>query len=173
MADLTDKQQAFVNHYLACLNASEAARRAGYPNRSAYAIGWENLRKPEIRAAIDAALADAAMPVSEVLARLTDQARASMEEFVTVRSRGAHLDLKAAKERGVLHLVRKYTKTKQGTTVELYDAQAALALLAKYHGLLVDRQELSGPGGAPLTPPIREVLIARPATEESGDASDP
>jgi phage terminase small subunit len=163
MAELTDKQRLFVDHYLACLNASEAARRAGYPDRSAYSVGWENLRKPEIRAAIDAALAEAAMPASEVLARLTDQARASMQELTTVRGRGLTLDLKAAKDRGVLHLVKKYTKTKQSVTVELYDGQAALALLAKYHGLLVDRQELSGPGGAPLTPPIREVVIARPA----------
>jgi phage terminase small subunit len=162
MAELTDKQQAFITHYLACLNASEAARRAGYPDRSAYSIGWENLRKPEIRAAIDAALTDAAMPASEVLARLTEHARISMEEFTTVRGRGIALDLKAAKDRGVLHLVKKYTKTKQGVTVELHDAQAALALLAKHHGLLVDRHE-SGPPGA--FAPVREVIIEIPADE--------
>ena len=138
MAELTDKQQAFVTHYLACLNGAEAARRAGYPAKSARQVASENLSKPDIRAAIDAALAHAAMPASEVLARLTEHARASMEEFVSVRGRGASLDLKAAKERGVLHLVKKYTKTNKGVSVEIYDAQAALITLGKYYRLFGD-----------------------------------
>lgn len=172
MSDLTDKQRLFVDHYLACLNGAEAARRAGYADSGARQEACRLLTNADIRATIDAALADAAMPASEVLARLTEQARASMEEFVTVRGRGVGLDLKAAKARGVLHLVKKYSKTKQGVTIELYDAQAALALLAKHHGLLVERHEHSGPGGAPLTPPIREVVIARPATNDDAPVGD-
>jgi phage terminase small subunit len=138
VAELTDKQQAFVMHYLVCLNGAEAARRAGYPAASARQVASENLSKPVIRAAIDAALADAAMPASEVLARLTEHARASMEEFITVRKRTVSLDLKAAKERGVLHLVKKYTKTNRGVSLELYDAQTALTTLGKYHRLFGD-----------------------------------
>jgi phage terminase small subunit len=53
---LTPKQQAFVAEYLVDLNASAAARRAGYSERVANRIGAENLSKPGIAAAIQAAM---------------------------------------------------------------------------------------------------------------------
>ena len=49
---LTDKQQMFVKEYLIDLNATQAALRAGYSEKTAYSIGHENLKKPEIAAAI-------------------------------------------------------------------------------------------------------------------------
>jgi phage terminase small subunit len=49
---MTPKQEAFVREYLIDLNASAAARRAGYAPHRADAMGHENLRKPEIAAAI-------------------------------------------------------------------------------------------------------------------------
>ena len=52
---LTDKQQIFVNEYLIDLNATKAAVRAGYSEKTAYSIGSENLRKPEIQKAIEKA----------------------------------------------------------------------------------------------------------------------
>ncbi|WP_175813344.1 terminase small subunit [Burkholderia contaminans] len=56
MSKLTAKQQLFVDEYLVDLNASAAARRAGYSEKTARAIGIENLTKPAIRAAVDAAM---------------------------------------------------------------------------------------------------------------------
>ena len=49
---LNPRQKAFANWYLKTLNATEAAKRAGYSERSAASIGSENLRKPEIAAYI-------------------------------------------------------------------------------------------------------------------------
>lgn len=49
---LTDKQQRFVDEYLVDLNATQAAIRAGYSPDTAGAIGFENLKKPEIQLAI-------------------------------------------------------------------------------------------------------------------------
>lgn len=49
---LTNKQQRFVDEYLVDFNASQAAIRAGYSEKTAGAIGFENLKKPEIQAAI-------------------------------------------------------------------------------------------------------------------------
>jgi phage terminase small subunit len=51
---VTRKQERFVQEYLVDLNATQAAIRAGYEPRSAYSIGQENLKKPEIQAAIQA-----------------------------------------------------------------------------------------------------------------------
>jgi phage terminase small subunit len=59
MSKLTAKQQLFVDEYLVDLNASAAARRAGYSEKTARAIGIENLTKPAIRAAVDAAMKNA------------------------------------------------------------------------------------------------------------------
>lgn len=49
---LTAKQSRFVDEYLLDLNATQAAVRAGYSPKRADAIGFENLRKPDIAAAI-------------------------------------------------------------------------------------------------------------------------
>ena len=49
---LTDKQERFVEEYLVDLNATQAAIRAGYSKKTARDIGYENLTKPDIRAAI-------------------------------------------------------------------------------------------------------------------------
>lgn len=49
---LTAKQQRFVEEYLVDLNATQAAIRAGYSKKTASQIGEENLRKPDIQAAI-------------------------------------------------------------------------------------------------------------------------
>lgn len=46
---LTGKQRMFVKEYLKDLNATQAAIRAGYSNKCAQEIGWENLRKPKIQ----------------------------------------------------------------------------------------------------------------------------
>jgi len=47
--ELTKKQRRFCEEFLLDLNATRAAKRAGYSERSAYSIGEENLRKPEIQ----------------------------------------------------------------------------------------------------------------------------
>ena len=53
---LTAKQRAFVDAYIECRNATEAARRAGYSERSARQVGTNNMSKVYIREAIAARL---------------------------------------------------------------------------------------------------------------------
>lgn len=50
---MTAKQKRFCDEYLIDLNATQAAIRAGYSEKTANAIGAENLTKPIIRAYID------------------------------------------------------------------------------------------------------------------------
>lgn len=45
---LTPKQKAFADEYLICGNATEAAKKAGYSEKAAGIIGFENLKKPNI-----------------------------------------------------------------------------------------------------------------------------
>ena len=50
---MTDKQKRFCEEYLIDCNATQAAIRAGYSQKTAYSIGDENLKKPEIKNYID------------------------------------------------------------------------------------------------------------------------
>ena len=50
---MTEKQKRFCDEYLVDCNATQAAIRAGYPKKTAYAIGLNNLKKQELKAYID------------------------------------------------------------------------------------------------------------------------
>lgn len=149
---LSKKRQAFVEHYLRCWNASEAARLAGYSEKTAGSIGHENLKIPEIQDAIQARLDELKMSADEVLLRLADQARSTMADFIDPE-RG-EIDLKRAEQRGKLHQIRKFTHSvgekTENTSIELYDAQAALVQIGRAHGLFTDNQTMMGRDGGPI-----------------------
>lgn len=140
---ITNKQQAFVDAYLRCLNATEAAREASYahPNKQ----GPRLLVNVGIARAIAAAMAERAMSANEVLDRLAAQARGSFEDFLDEEN---SLDLAKARQDGKLGLIKKLTvrQTRYGTetAIELHDQQGALHLLGKAHGLFTDRTEHTG-----------------------------
>lgn len=50
---LTPKQQLFCDEYLIDLNATQAAIRAGYSEKTAKQIGQENLSKPDLKKYIE------------------------------------------------------------------------------------------------------------------------
>ena len=58
MAKMTAKQQLFCDEYLIDLNATQAAIRAGYSEKTARKIGQENLTKPDIQEYIQKKKAD-------------------------------------------------------------------------------------------------------------------
>ena len=55
---LTAKQKIFCDEYLKSGNAKEAAIKAGYSPKTAKSIGQENLTKPDLKAYIDAKMAE-------------------------------------------------------------------------------------------------------------------
>ena len=71
MAKLTPKQQRFVEEYLIDLNATQAAIRAGYSEKTAKEIGSENLTKPNIAKAI-----------AEAQEKLSNKAQVTVEMVV-------------------------------------------------------------------------------------------
>jgi len=74
---LTQKQESFVYEYLIDLNATKAATRAGYSAKTAYSIGEENLRKPEIKNAI-------ATQMKNRMQRVTIDSDAMLERLVGI-----------------------------------------------------------------------------------------
>lgn len=55
---MTEKQKRFCDEYLACLNATEAAIKAGYSKRSAKEMACQNLTKHHLKEYIDQRLAE-------------------------------------------------------------------------------------------------------------------
>ncbi len=85
---LTEKQKRFIDYYVETGNATEAARKAGYSEKTSYSIGHENLKKPEIKSAIDARLKELeemrVADAREVLIHLTAAMRGEIVEYVPV-----------------------------------------------------------------------------------------
>jgi len=162
---MRNKQKVFIQEYVKDFNATQAALRAGYSPKTARSIGHENLTKPDIAAAIKARIDEKAMSADEVLQRLAEHARGDMGDFIDIESMSFSLDLQKAKEVGLTRLIKKVrdrvvmTSNKDGEEtethvleIELYDAKSALDTLAKYHGLLVDRTDITT-GGEKLSVP--------------------
>lgn len=129
---LSRMQRLFVASYLELWNASKAAGVAGYkwPDKQS---GWL-MRQPGIKAAIDVELKDVAMPAPEVIARLTQQARVNMGDFL---HDDGSLNMKMIKSHG--YLIKKLSYNKQGKPIiELVDSQKALELLGRHHKLFTD-----------------------------------
>lgn len=151
---LTDKQRRFVEEYCVDFNATQAAIRAGYSEHSASEIGWENLRKPQIREAIEARLDELSMSAAEATKRLTEWGRGDLSPFLTPDGR---LDLTSETARRHIHLLKKVKITERmiagdddqaiierRAEIDLHDAKDAVVQIAKIRGLYVDRVEHSG-----------------------------
>lgn len=138
----TDKRTAFINYYVgeANLNGTKAAELAGYANPRQEASRL--LSNVDIRKEIDARLETLTLKKSEILARLTDHALASVEDYVTD---DGYIDLEKMRAAGKLHLIKRVKRVDGEKSsyieVELHDAQAALVHLGRYYALFTDKQE--------------------------------
>lgn len=85
---LTPKQQLFADEYIKSGNAKESAIKAGYSPKTAYSIGNENLKKPELKSYIDAKLAEIEShkiaDAKEILEYFTAVLRGETREVVVV-----------------------------------------------------------------------------------------
>lgn len=87
MAALTPKQQRFVAEYAVDLNATQAAIRAGYSEKTAKSIAQENLTKPDIASAIqellDARADRTGVTQDRVIAELAAIAFSDVSDFAS------------------------------------------------------------------------------------------
>ena len=129
MAELTKKQKRFVQEYLIDLNATAAARRAGYSEKTARCIGNENLTKPAIKAEIDRELAkiqsDRIATADEVMRYLTAVMRGEQTEEIPLLQ-GDGMPALVAKD------------------VSATDRLKAAELIGKRYGLFTEKLGLDG-----------------------------
>ncbi len=157
---LTKKRQAWLDQYLQCWNATEAARRVGYKHPNTQ--GPRLLVDVSIAAEIKKRLDEMVMSADEVLRLLSRQANASHKSWVKVGIDGKiYFDFSDPEAQENIDLIKKIkTKTRtekageksfevEWVEVELYDSQRALELIGRHHQLFSDRVDLST-GGKPI-----------------------
>lgn len=167
---LTDQQIMFCEHYLMCWNATKAARLAGYSEATARQQGSRLLTYANVRAYVDDALKTSAMDRHEVLARLTDHARADIRDVLNDKG---EFDFSKAENNGAIALVSEIETKEFGVKVKMVSSQTALVTLARFHGLLTDKHEISGPGGAPLFGELTEDELDRRLAEAEARKTAP
>lgn len=133
-ATLTAKQQRFVDEYLIDLNATQAAIRAGYSEKTAQQMGSENLSKPVVADAIKARQIVRAEKAEMDEAWILDKLRANVD-------RGMQAEAVTDREGNETGLY-----TYQGSVVN-----KALELIGKHRGMFVERTETKHSGSVGLT----------------------
>ena len=158
--ELTAEEYSLVNAYFQeNMNQVRAYLRVhpGTKYDSAKTEASTFFTSPYIRAVIAQRLRDKAMSADEVLYRLGDMARATQRPFIKISDDGfVYFDFSQPEAAENIHLIKKMETKRERrlengrpesewegewVKVELHDAQAALALLGKYHKLLTDKDD--------------------------------
>ena len=146
---MTEKQKRFCDEYLIDLNATQAAIRAGYSEKTARAIGAENLTKPYIREYIDQRLAekedDLIAKQDEVMKYLTSVMRRDKKEHVVV-TLSKEESTYVPDENGVMrkHTIKEDIPEVIEIPARLTDANKAAELLGRAYGIYTDKVDVEG-----------------------------
>lgn len=152
MARLTAKQKRFIEEYLIDLNATQAAIRAGYSPDTAYSIGSENLKKPEIRARVDKAMAERSkrtgINAERILIELARIGLLNPDKVVNFRSSTVKQEATEDDLAAIASVKVKTIPTEDGDIIErevrFHDKIKALELVGKHLGMFKDKVEISG-----------------------------
>lgn len=143
---LTAKQQRFCDEYLLDLNATQAAIRAGYSEKTARVIACENLTKPYIQEYIEKRMAEKEKALiadqNEVMKYLTAVMRREKTDSVVV-TLNKEVSKYIPDENGTM---RKQTVKEEVPQIiqipaQLRDANKAAELLGKAYGIYTDKIE--------------------------------
>lgn len=164
MSQLPPQQQRFVEEYLIDLNAGQAAKRAGYSDKSGghYQIGFRLLRNIHISAAIDEALAKRGEKLGLKAERIVKELmRIAFADHRNIMSwddeRGLVLipsdELSDDSAAAIAEITEKETPAKGGgikreRRVKMHDKNRAIELLGKHLGMWKADQ---GDGQNPMT----------------------
>lgn len=149
MSKLTDKQKRFVEEYLIDLNATQAAIRAGYSEKTARQIANENLTKPYIQEEIQKAKAEraertkiSADRVVQELAHIAfDDIKNYLEFYPDPKSRyGVSVDVKDSRTIDTRN-VSEVSIGRDGFKFKLYSKDTALINLGKHLGLFDNKND--------------------------------
>lgn len=157
-SNLTDKQRLFCLYYVKSFNATMAAIKAGYSKDTAYQIGHENLRKPEISAEIKRLKGrmqeDVYVSAIDVLNEYIKIAFSDITDFVSFGKREIQVDVDEDgnpvtsevnyvdfNDSKVIDgtLISEVKQGRDGISIKLVDKMKALEKLEQYFDLFPDK----------------------------------
>ncbi len=150
---MVKKRERFVDEYLIDLNATQAAIRAGYSPKTAYSIGHELMKIPEVRARIDTAMAERSkrtgINADRVLRELGRIAFVNPTDLIDPEN-GSVRDAATEEDRAAIAAIRvKQIPTEAGMGVErevrMADKLKALELCGKHLGMFRDDPDSNAP----------------------------
>lgn len=141
MPGLNERQKKFCDEYLIDLNATQAANRAGYSEKTAYSMGQRLLKNVEVAAYIEkrrsAQINRTQITQDRVLVELAKVAFANGTDFATVGKRNRVIltptDDLPPEKRAAVASVKKGAKG--AVEVKTYDKVKALELLGRHLGM--------------------------------------
>lgn len=148
---LTEKQKRFIEEYLIDLNATQAAIRAGYSTDTAYSIGNENLKKPEVRTRIDKAMAERSkrtgVNADRIVEELAKIAFLNPTDLIDINNAALKANVVPEDTAAIQSVKVKTIPTKDGNGVEreikMADKIKALELLGKHVGMFKDKLDVT------------------------------
>ena len=148
MDKLTPKQQRFVEEYLVDLNATQAAIRAGYSEKSAARISVELLNKTQVQKSIEKAQAKRAerteVTADRVVTELAKIAFADPRDLMEWGPDGLVLKDCRTIPDAAAAAVSEVSESKDGIKLKKLDKLKALELLGRHLGMFTDKVEMSG-----------------------------
>lgn len=146
MAKLTDKQQKFCDEYLIDLNATQAAIRAGYNEKTAYSMGQRLLKNVEVQKYLQQRKAERMERVEvtqdRVVKELASIAFAKATDYVTIRSGIVRIKDTDQLSDDQVRAIAGIKEGANGIEIKMNDKEKALELLGKHLGMWVDRVDL-------------------------------
>lgn len=152
---MTPRQELFIQEYLKEPNATQAAIKAGYSEKTACKIGSENLQKPDIAAAIRQGLDRQVAVIEEVIEKqvmtkvewLTEVARiatADMSDYADIVMDSLQFKDSSTWPKGLGRNIKKLSQTQFGISMELHNKSQAIELLGKSLGWVKESVVHSG-----------------------------
>ena len=145
---LKDKQKRFAEEYIVDLNATQAAIRAGYSEKTAYSIGHENLNKPDIESYIQE-LMQARSDRTEITADrvLKELAKIGFGNVKNLYDDSGKLKKVNELDEDVTATIQEITEESIGETItrrkyKTADKKSSLELLGKHLKLFTEKFEL-------------------------------
>ena len=157
---LTAKQRRFVQEYIVDLNATEAAKRAGYSERTAYSQGQRLLKNAEVQTAIGKAQTVREKRTGITADRvLKELARIGLSDIRQLFDSDGRLlrpeewpDAAAAAVASIEVVTRNVGEgeVEHVAKIRAWDKPRALEMAGKHLGMFVERREVTGKDGGPI-----------------------
>lgn len=140
---LTGKQALFIKFYVTEFNATKSAIAAGYSKDTAYSIGNELLKKPEIQEAIEKEKAKMTKKIEITQERIAEElskiAFSDIKNFVEFDSKKVKIKDSKDVDGAVIQEVSSHSGNRgTSTKLKLHDKMKALELLGRYKGMYKD-----------------------------------